>query len=49
MKWETTMIDLYTAATREGHKVSIVFEKLRLSCTMQALSFDQKEQGVPIR
>ncbi|MHC8306870.1 thioredoxin domain-containing protein [Pseudomonas sp. PB3P13] len=37
------MIDLYTAATPNGHKVSIVLEKLSLPCTGLALSVDNKE------
>lgn len=38
------MIDLYTAATPNGHKVSIVLEELGLPYTVHALSFDIKEQ-----
>ncbi|MNQ51300.1 Disulfide-bond oxidoreductase YfcG [compost metagenome] len=38
------MIDLYTAATPNGHKVSIVLEELGLPYTVHALSFDKKEQ-----
>jgi GST-like protein len=38
------MIDLYTAATPNGHKVSIVLEELGLHYTVHALSFDKKEQ-----
>ena len=38
------MIDLYTAATPNGHKVSIVLEELGLPYTVHALSFDNKEQ-----
>ena len=38
------MIDLYTAATPNGHKVSIVLEELGLLYTVHALSFDKKEQ-----
>ncbi|MCW8275613.1 glutathione S-transferase N-terminal domain-containing protein [Pseudomonas sp. PCH199] len=41
------MIDLYTAATPNGHKVSIVLEELGLPYTVQALSFDKKEQKSP--
>lgn len=39
------MIDLYTAATPNGHKVSIVLEKPDLPRTVQASSFskDKKE------
>ncbi|HBX54679.1 glutathione S-transferase family protein [Pseudomonas sp. UBA2684] len=38
------MIDLYTAATPNGHKVSIALEELQLPYTVHALSFDKKEQ-----
>jgi GST-like protein len=38
------MIDLYTAATPNGHKVSIVLEELGLPYTVHALSFDKREQ-----
>jgi GST-like protein len=38
------MIDLYTAATPNGHKVSIVLEELGLPYTVHALSFEKKEQ-----
>jgi GST-like protein len=38
------MIDLYTAATPNGHKVSIVLEELGLPCRVHGLSFDKKEQ-----
>ncbi|MHC8301212.1 glutathione S-transferase family protein [Pseudomonas sp. ZS1P83] len=38
------MIDLYTAATPNGHKVSIVLEELGLPYTVHSLSFDKKEQ-----
>lgn len=38
------MIDLYTAATPNGHKVSIVLEELGLHYRVHALSFDKKEQ-----
>ncbi|MGH8351832.1 MAG: glutathione S-transferase family protein [Pseudomonas sp.] len=38
------MIDLYTAATPNGHKVSIVLEELGLPYSVHALSFDKKEQ-----
>jgi GST-like protein len=41
------MIDLYTAATPNGHKVSIVLEELNLPYTVHALSFDKKEQKSP--
>jgi len=43
------MIDLYTAATPEGHKVSIVRKEFCLPNTVRALSFDKKEQGMLIR
>ncbi|TWC29119.1 GST-like protein [Pseudomonas sp. SJZ079] len=38
------MIDLYTAATPNGHKVSIALEELQLPYSVQALSFDKHEQ-----
>ncbi|MGE8498263.1 MAG: glutathione S-transferase family protein [Pseudomonas sp.] len=38
------MIDLYTAATPNGHKVSIALEELQLPYSVHALSFDRKEQ-----
>lgn len=41
------MIDLYTAATPNGHKVSIALEELQLPYTLHALSFDRKEQKAP--
>lgn len=41
------MIDLYTAATPNGHKVSIALEELELPYDVQVLSFDKKEQKSP--
>ena len=41
------MIDLYTAATPNGQKVSIMLEELGLPYTVHALSFDKKEQKTP--
>ncbi|MCY1524614.1 Disulfide-bond oxidoreductase YfcG [compost metagenome] len=41
------MIDLYTAATPNGHKASIALEELELPYTVHALSFDRKEQKTP--
>ncbi|BCQ60431.1 glutathione S-transferase [Pseudomonas sp. Boi14] len=41
------MIDLYTAATPNGHKVSILLEELDLPYEVHALSFDKKEQKAP--
>ncbi|KFX68998.1 glutathione S-transferase [Pseudomonas taeanensis MS-3] len=38
------MIDLYTAATPNGHKVSIALEELQFPYSVQALSFDKREQ-----
>ncbi|MGF0242327.1 hypothetical protein ACQR3P_28180 [Rhodococcus sp. IEGM1300] len=38
------MIDLYTAATPNGHQVSIVLEKSGLPFTGHAQGFDKKEQ-----
>lgn len=37
------MIDLYTAATPNGHKISIVPEEFSLPYTVHSLSFDQRE------
>ncbi|PYY78839.1 glutathione S-transferase [Pseudomonas sp. TKO26] len=41
------MIDLYTAATPNGHKVSILLEELGLPYTVHSLSFDKREQKAP--
>lgn len=41
------MIELYTAATPNGHKVSVALEELGLPYRMQVLSFDKKEQKAP--
>ena len=41
------MIDLYTAATPNGHKVSIALEELGLAYEVHALRFDQQEQKAP--
>ena len=41
------MIDLYTAATPNGHKVSIALEELALPYQVHVLSFDQQEQKAP--
>ena len=41
------MIDLYTAATPNGHKVSIALEELGLAYQLHALSFDKQEQKTP--
>ncbi len=38
------MIDLYTAATPNGHKASIALEELALPYQLHVLSFDQQEQ-----
>lgn len=38
------MIDLYTAATPNGHKVSIALEEMQLPYELHVLSFDKKEQ-----
>ncbi|HHX35502.1 MAG TPA: glutathione S-transferase [Gammaproteobacteria bacterium] len=38
------MIDLYTAATPNGHKVSIALEELALPYNLHVLSFDKQEQ-----
>ncbi|EQM68189.1 glutathione S-transferase N-terminal domain-containing protein [Pseudomonas tohonis] len=41
------MIDLYTAATPNGHKVSIALEELGLPYRAHGLSFERKEQKAP--
>ena len=41
------MIDLYTAATPNGHKVSIALEELALPYTLQILDFAKNEQKQP--
>ena len=41
------MIDLYTAATPNGHKVSIALEELELPYSAHVLSFDKQEQKTP--
>lgn len=41
------MIDLYTAATPNGHKVSIALEELQLTYTVHALELAKQEQKQP--
>jgi len=41
------MIDLYTAATPNGHKVSIALEELELPWTMHTLDLGRNEQKQP--
>jgi GST-like protein len=41
------MIDLYTAATPNGHKVSIALEELGLPYTLRVLDLGQGEQKTP--
>lgn len=41
------MIDLYTAATPNGHKASIALEEMTLEYQLHVLSFDKKEQKAP--
>ncbi len=41
------MIDLYTAATPNGWKISIALEELGLDYTVHALSFSKQEQKAP--
>ena len=41
------MIDLYTAATPNGHKVSIALEELELPYTVHALDLGKLEQKRP--
>ena len=41
------MIELYTAATPNGHKISIALEELGMPYEVHALSFDRQEQKAP--
>ena len=41
------MIDLYTAATPNGHKVSIALEELALPYTLKVLDLSKGEQKQP--
>ncbi|WP_313519118.1 glutathione S-transferase N-terminal domain-containing protein [Pseudomonas sp.] len=41
------MIDLYSAATPNGHKASIALEEFGLPYDLHVLSFDRKEQKAP--
>ncbi|HCV13094.1 MAG TPA: hypothetical protein DGC76_05240, partial [Candidatus Accumulibacter sp.] len=41
------MIDLYTAATPNGHKISIALEELALPYTVHTLDLAQREQKQP--
>ena len=41
------MIDLYTAATPNGHKISIALEELALPYTVHAIDLTAKEQKRP--
>lgn len=41
------MIDLYTAATPNGHKISIALEELALPYTLHALDLSNKDQKQP--
>ena len=41
------MIDLYTAATPNGHKVSIALEELALPYTLKVLDLSKGEQKLP--
>ena len=41
------MIDLYTAATPNGHKVSIALEELALPYTLQVINLSEGEQKEP--
>lgn len=41
------MIDLYTAATPNGHKVSIALEEMGLSYTLKVLELSKNEQKEP--
>jgi GSH-dependent disulfide-bond oxidoreductase len=44
---EIRMIELYTAATPNGHKVSIALEELQQPYSVHAMSFDKREQKAP--
>jgi GSH-dependent disulfide-bond oxidoreductase len=44
---EARMIDLYTAATPNGHKVSIALEELGLAYTLKVLDLSKGEQKTP--
>ena len=41
------MIDLYTAATPNGHKVSIALEEMGLPYTLKVLALSKNEQKEP--
>ena len=41
------MIDLYTAATPNGHKISIALEELGLPCTVKVVNLSKLEQREP--
>ena len=41
------MIDLYTAATPNGYKISIALEELALPYTLHALQLSEGEQKTP--
>lgn len=41
------MIDLYTAAPANGHKVSIALQQPQLPYSVQALSVERREQKAP--
>ena len=41
------MIDLYTAATPNGHKISIALEELELQYTLHVLDLSAGEQKEP--
>jgi GSH-dependent disulfide-bond oxidoreductase len=41
------MIDLYTAATPNGHKASVTLEEMGLNYTVHALDFQKQEQKAP--
>jgi GST-like protein len=41
------MIDLYTAATPNGHKISIALEELELPYTLKVLDLSKAEQKLP--
>jgi GST-like protein len=44
---EGTMLELFTASTPNGHKVSIALEELGLDYRVRPISFERKEQQEP--
>src|SRR5258705_13756149 len=46
-RYRVGMFDLYTAATPNGHKVSIALEELELPYTVHAINLGAKDQKQP--